>query len=41
MALISCPECGHSTSDKAFSCPSCGYPINIPPAIVSCNHKHT
>ena len=35
MALISCPECGHSISDKAFSCPSCGYPINIPPAIVS------
>ena len=35
MALISCPECGHSISDKAFSCPSCGYPINIPSAIVS------
>lgn len=29
MALISCPECGHSISDKALSCPSCGYPINI------------
>lgn len=29
MALISCPECEHSISDKAFSCPSCGYPMNI------------
>lgn len=28
MALILCPECGHSVSDKAISCPSCGYPIN-------------
>ncbi len=35
MALISCPECGHSISDKAFSCPSCGYPINIPSTIVT------
>lgn len=30
MALILCPECAHSVSDKAISCPSCGYPINIP-----------
>jgi len=30
MALILCPECAHSVSDKALSCPSCGYPINIP-----------
>lgn len=35
MALISCPECGYSISDKAFSCPSCGYPINIPSTIVT------
>ena len=28
MALILCPECGHSISDKAISCPSCGYPVN-------------
>lgn len=28
MALILCPECGHSVSDKAISCPACGYPIN-------------
>lgn len=30
--LISCPECGHSVSDKAISCPVCGYPMNLPPA---------
>lgn len=29
MALILCPECEHSISDKAFSCPSCGYPMNL------------
>ena len=33
MALILCPECGHSVSDKAISCPSCGYPINIPTTV--------
>lgn len=27
MALILCPECKHSISDKALSCPSCGYPM--------------
>lgn len=27
MALINCPECSHSVSDKAFTCPNCGYPI--------------
>jgi hypothetical protein len=27
MALVSCPECGKSVSDKARSCPNCGYPI--------------
>jgi hypothetical protein len=26
MALISCPECNHKLSDKAFACPGCGYP---------------
>ncbi|MGB3068250.1 MAG: zinc ribbon domain-containing protein [Ottowia sp.] len=25
MALISCPECGHTISTKAQACPSCGY----------------
>ena len=27
MALIKCPECGHTVSDKAPSCPNCGAPI--------------
>lgn len=27
MALIQCPECGQSISDKASKCPKCGYPI--------------
>ncbi|MFM0184162.1 zinc ribbon domain-containing protein [Paraburkholderia nemoris] len=27
MALISCPECNISISDRATACPSCGYPI--------------
>jgi hypothetical protein len=27
MALISCPECAHSLSEKAKSCPHCGYPL--------------
>lgn len=34
MALILCPECGHSVSDKAIACPSCGYPINIPTTVI-------
>ena len=29
MALILCPECEHSISDKALSCPSCGYTVNL------------
>ncbi len=28
MALITCPECGNSVSDRAESCPHCGNPIN-------------
>lgn len=28
MALITCPDCGASVSDKAIACPSCGHPIN-------------
>lgn len=28
MALITCPECGNSVSDKAEKCPQCAYPIN-------------
>jgi len=27
MALVACPECGKSVSDKARSCPHCGYPL--------------
>lgn len=26
MALIPCPECGQSVSDKAVACPRCGHP---------------
>ncbi len=25
MALIQCPECGHTISTEAHACPSCGY----------------
>lgn len=39
MALINCPECGSSISEKAVSCPKCGLPLkpaafwsSIPPA---------
>lgn len=28
MALINCPECHKSISDKANSCPNCGYPLD-------------
>lgn len=28
MALIKCPECGNSVSDKAAQCIHCGYPLN-------------
>ena len=27
MALIPCPECLKSISDKAYSCPQCGFPL--------------
>src|SRR6266851_3500467 len=27
MALINCPDCGRSVSERATACPSCGYPI--------------
>lgn len=30
MALISCPECRTSVSDKASACPSCGVQIRKP-----------
>lgn len=28
MAIISCPECNKSLSDKAIHCPNCGYPVS-------------
>jgi hypothetical protein len=28
MALISCPECGATISDKAAKCPKCGFPMH-------------
>lgn len=28
MAIISCPECGNSVSDKAATCPHCGMEIH-------------
>ncbi|MDO4384502.1 MAG: zinc-ribbon domain-containing protein [Clostridia bacterium] len=31
MALIKCPECGLSISDKAAVCPNCGYPLQPAP----------
>lgn len=27
MALVSCPDCGRSVSDRAPTCPHCGAPI--------------
>lgn len=35
MALISCPECSTTVSDKAASCPSCGCPISAPAPVVA------
>ena len=32
MALINCPECDNTVSDKAKSCPHCGFPIKKPAA---------
>lgn len=34
MAMIKCPECGHSISDKAPVCPSCG--VEIAGRIITC-----
>ncbi len=31
MALIKCPECSLSISDKAAACPNCGYPLRPAP----------
>ncbi|WP_028603973.1 zinc ribbon domain-containing protein [Ottowia thiooxydans] len=29
MALIQCPECGHTISTQATACPSCGHPQRL------------
>ena len=42
MALITCPECSGTVSDKAYSCPHCGYPmqsIPTPPKAVRRSKK--
>lgn len=37
MALITCPECSGTVSDKAYTCPHCGYPLQgkvfVPPVV--------
>lgn len=40
MALITCPECEGTVSDKAVSCPHCGWPIEKPIAAFSVE-EHT
>jgi len=35
MALITCPECGSTVSDKAEKCPQCAFPINEAKAALS------
>ncbi|WP_423457824.1 zinc ribbon domain-containing protein [Ottowia sp. VDI28] len=42
MALISCPECGHTISTKAQACPSCGYvlkPSEQDGGVVRCSRR--
>jgi hypothetical protein len=34
MAMITCPECGKSISDKAKSCVNCGSPISLSGSIL-------
>ena len=34
MAIIKCPECGHSVSDQALTCPNCG--VQIANQIIIC-----
>jgi len=31
MAIINCPECGKSVSDKSTACPGCGNPMRSAP----------
>ena len=39
MALINCPECGETVSDKAVSCPKCAYPITAHSNLVNSNQR--
>lgn len=39
MALITCPECSGTISDKAYFCPHCGYPMQNTPATVKTLRK--
>jgi len=42
MSLLSCPECRHTVSDKAFACPGCGYPMSVSvPAPLPATQKRT
>ena len=36
MAIIKCPECGHSISDKAPMCPNCG--VEIAGKVIKCRY---
>lgn len=33
MALITCPDCGHSVSDRATVCVQCGRPVDAEPSL--------
>jgi predicted amidophosphoribosyltransferase len=35
MAIIQCPNCGNSISDKAPMCPKCGYSINTQQVVIN------
>lgn len=42
MSLLSCPECRHTVSDKAFACPGCGYPMSVSvPTALPATQKRT
>ena len=40
MALIKCPECGNSISDKAAKCPHCGVPAEYFPKQTAVNENN-
>lgn len=39
MALITCPECGETISDRAIKCPKCGFPLQNEECISSKDSK--